>query len=166
MPKAFEEMFKSLAHGDPILSILSLAIIAPIAEELFFRGWMLRGFFANYSAKKSIWMTALIFGLFHLNPWQFLVAMPIGLLLGWLVLRTDSMAPCMIGHCVFNFTGVKLLLPLAALFGHSEESINAMTHLPWDMVAFGALLFGVGMVLLLRALPSPNDTTAPVPVNA
>ncbi len=152
MPKSFEIMFKGLADGDPVLTFLVICVIAPIAEELFFRGWMLRGFMANYSAKKAIWLSALMFALFHLNPWQAVVALPLGLLFGWLLWRTGSLAPGIIGHFVVNFTNTKLMLPVSALFGHNAETIKEATHLPWDVVSAGAALSVIGIGWLWHEL--------------
>jgi membrane protease YdiL (CAAX protease family) len=158
MPKSFESFFKGLADGDPVLTLVVISVIAPIAEELFFRGWMLRGFMANYSAKKAIWLSALMFALFHLNPWQAVVALPLGLLFGWLVLRTGSLAPGIIGHFVVNFTNTKLMLPACALFGHNAEAIKEATHLPWDVVSAGAMLSVVGIGWLWRELRLSKPT--------
>jgi len=145
MPKLLEDMFRSFMDGPPWLVFLSLSILTPIAEELFFRGRMLRGFMANYSVKKSIWLTAIIFALFHLNPWQFFVALPLGLLFAWFVRHTGSLAPGIIGHFVVNVTSTVLLLPVAHLFGYSAETMGKLTHLPWEMVVMGAVLSLIGI---------------------
>lgn len=163
LPKFMEDIFRSLSEGDPLISFVAMCLIAPLAEELFFRGWMLRGFLANYSARKSIWLTAVIFALFHLNPWQALVALPLGLLFGWFVVRTGSLAPGIIGHFVVNFTNTNLMLPLGAALGHSAESLKEATHLPWDMVGIGALICVLGLGWLWRELPSEDPFKRIIP---
>jgi membrane protease YdiL (CAAX protease family) len=160
MPEFFMKVFKGLAAGDPVLLFMTMVVMAPVFEELFFRGWMLRGFLANYSVKKSLWLSALIFALFHLNPWQGLVAFPLGLLFGWWLLRTGSLLPGMIGHFVVNLTNVYLVLPVCVWLGHEAEAIKEATHLPWDVVGFGAVLGAVGLWLVWRDLRSVDQSAA------
>jgi membrane protease YdiL (CAAX protease family) len=152
MPEFFVKLFKGLAAGDPVLLFMTMVVMAPVFEELFFRGWMLRGFLANYSVKKSLWLSALIFALFHLNPWQGLVALPLGLLFGWWLLRTGSLLPGMIGHFEVNLTNVYLMLPVCGFLGHQAEAIKVATHLPWDVVGLGALLAVSGLWWVWREL--------------
>jgi membrane protease YdiL (CAAX protease family) len=159
MPESFRDSFEGLQRGSPLMYFLAVVVIAPIAEELFFRGWMLRGFLANYSPAKSIWLTAVIFALFHLNPWQGAVALPLGLLFGWLVLRTGSLAPGIIGHFIVNFTTSYLLMPFALLLGHTTEEWSKATELPSDVVLAGAAIFVIGLFLLKMGLVSARRSS-------
>lgn len=158
MPEAIRRAFMGLKGGNALIFFICISLIAPLAEELFFRGWMLRGFLANYSAAKSIWLTAVIFALFHLNPWQAAVALPLGLLFGWLVLRTGSLAPGMIGHFMVNSSTNYLLMPFAMLLGHDAEHLKHQDHMPWDLLAAGAVLSAVGLVWMWRVLKSGPST--------
>lgn len=152
MSEPIRETFQSLSDGNAAMYLVAITLIAPIAEELFFRGWMLRGFLANYSAAKSIWLTAIIFALFHLNPWQAVVALPLGLLFGWLVLRTGSLAPGIIGHFVVNFSASYLLTPFAMLLGHSEEQLQQQDQLPGDVVLAGVMLSVAGLAWVAKSV--------------
>lgn len=152
MPDAIKQAFLGLMQGNAVIFFVSITLIAPVAEELFFRGWMLRGFLANYSAAKSIWLTAVIFALFHLNPWQAVVALPLGLLFGWLVLRTGSLAPGIIGHFTVNFSTNYLLIPFAMLLGHGADEMQQEDHMPGDLVAVGVVLSLVGLAWMWREL--------------
>lgn len=70
-----------------VYSFISMVIAAPILEELIFRGIILKGLLKNYSPLKSILISSLLFGLIHLNPWQFIgasisvVVYPVGFIL-------------------------------------------------------------------------------------
>ncbi|MES2595140.1 MAG: type II CAAX endopeptidase family protein [Verrucomicrobiota bacterium] len=156
MPAFFESAFRDMMTGPPALNVLCLVILAPLAEELFFRGWMLRGFAAHYSKNKAIWFTAIIFGLFHLNPWQFVVAVPIGVIFASLTLKTGSLLPGLVGHFIVNLTGSQLLKPLAGLLGHGDQELEDATHLPWDMVGLGAVFAVAGFAWMQREMRRPT----------
>jgi membrane protease YdiL (CAAX protease family) len=135
-----------------LISLLTLVVLAPLCEELFFRGWMLRGLLKRYSPAKSIGFTALLFAVFHLNPWQAIVALPLGLLFGWLAWRTGSLLPGLAGHFVVNFTGSQLMMPLGGLLGYSKKHLEDATHLPWAMVGMGAALAISGLIWMTASM--------------
>lgn len=151
MPPAVRQAFESMTQGNPYILFAAVAVAAPITEELFFRGWMLRGFLDNYSRRKAIWLTAIMFAAFHLNPWQGAACLPLGLALGWLVVRTGSIAPGIFVHFVVNFTAIYLLAPVAVLMGHDVEELKKATSIPWDVLAVGAVICVGGMVWVWKA---------------
>lgn len=64
--------------------IFSAVLLAPVLEEIVFRGIMLDGFPKRYSPTKATLWSALFFGLIHLNPVQSVGAFMLGISLGWL----------------------------------------------------------------------------------
>lgn len=84
-------------------SILTLAVVAPITEELLFRGVFLRAFLKRHSATKAIVVTSLMFALIHLNPWQAIPAFILGLAFAAMDIRTGSILPSVISHAIYNF---------------------------------------------------------------
>ena len=104
-PAWFWEMFDKIFEGDFGWwgAFMKVAIIAPIVEELIFRGLILKGFRRNYNSFTAVFMSALLFALFHLNPWQFPATFVLGLLLGWIVIRTNSIVLAILGHSINNF---------------------------------------------------------------
>ena len=82
---------------------LALGILAPVAEELVFRGAILRSLM-NYFNHRLPWIpivaSALLFGAVHGNMAQFANAFTMGLLLGWLYYRTHSIVPGVVLHDV------------------------------------------------------------------
>ncbi|MDP4183796.1 MAG: type II CAAX endopeptidase family protein [Bacteroidota bacterium] len=104
-PGWFWEMFGKAVDpkGNIWTSLLKVVIIAPIVEESIFRGIIMHGFMRNYSNVKAIVISALMFALFHLNPWQFPSTFVLGLFLGWLMVATRSLLVCILGHAINNF---------------------------------------------------------------
>lgn len=103
-PAWFMELFSRLFDSDLGVwgGILRIVIIAPIVEELIFRGVIMSGFSRIYHPVWAIFFSALLFALFHLNPWQFAAAFALGLILGWIRIRTGSVLACIAGHAIHN----------------------------------------------------------------
>lgn len=82
----------------------AVCLLAPVAEELVFRGAILRALLIWKPERHwgMIAISALLFALIHLNPAQMPHAFVIGLLLGWLYYRTDSIVPGVIFHWANN----------------------------------------------------------------
>jgi hypothetical protein len=160
IPEHFENLFRSLASEDSLwVSLLALVVLAPLCEELFFRGWMLRGLLKRYSPAQSIGFTAILFAIFHLNPWQAIVALPLGLLFGWLAWRTGSLLPGIVGHFIVNFTGSRLLVPVGNLLGYSKKNLEDALHIPWVMVGLGGVLAIAGLLWMTASLRSRSDSS-------
>lgn len=83
-------------------ALLSVALVAPVFEELLFRGIILDGFLKRYRPTVAIFWSALIFGVAHLDPVQGTAAFFVGLLLGWLFWKTGSLFLCMLMHILNN----------------------------------------------------------------
>jgi len=100
MPQWLADLFMNLlGHWS---SIILLVIVAPLTEELLFRGLILRGFLSRYTVGKAVLASAILFGLLHLNPWQFLGAVILGVLFAWWFVQTGSLLPCLFGHALHN----------------------------------------------------------------
>ena len=104
MPEMFKEMFREMAEQmNNGYGLLAVAVMAPFFEEFIFRGVMLDGLLKRKSTWAAILISAALFGLVHLNPWQFVAAMVIGTFAGWVYARTRSLIYCMIIHFTNNF---------------------------------------------------------------
>lgn len=81
----------------------AVGLLAPVCEELVFRGAILR-VLLQWTPRHwlAIAVSALLFSLVHANPAQMPHAFLIGLLLGWLYYRTDSVVPGVVYHWVNN----------------------------------------------------------------
>lgn len=143
-PAWFMELFSRLFDSDLGVwgGILRIVIIAPIVEELIFRGVIMAGFSRIYHPVFAILFSALLFALFHLNPWQFPAAFALGLILGWIRIRTGSVLACITGHAIHNglvFLSVFYYTDLKELsFMQSGVSINYGIH--FALLAIGITL--------------------------
>ena len=113
---------------------LAIGILAPLAEEAVFRGAVLRVLLRLFDKKLhwiAIAISAILFGLVHGNVQQFVHATLIGLILGWMYYRTDSILPGVLFHWVNNSAAyvISNLIPnaeqarLIDIFGGEQRSV-------------------------------------------
>lgn len=103
MPDTTTQLFESVMR-EP-MGYLAIGILGPVAEEMVFRGAVLRSLLKLFPAKAHWWpilISAVLFGAVHMNMAQFVHALPIGLLLGWMYYRTGSIIPGLLFHWVNN----------------------------------------------------------------
>jgi uncharacterized protein len=115
-PAWFWELFGKIFDNDFGFwgAFVKVAIIAPVVEELIFRGVVMHGLMRNYSKTTAVLFSGLLFALFHLNPWQFPATFVLGLLLGWLMIGTKNIGLAILGHSLNN------LLVLLSVTYHKE----------------------------------------------
>lgn len=89
-----------------------IVILQPFAEEIVFRGAILRTLLRWKPERRWLMITlsALLFALAHMNPMQFIHPFLIGLLLGWMYERTGSIIPGVAYHWINNAAAVVLSL--------------------------------------------------------
>lgn len=101
LPNIVEEEFDMILKDR--WGYFAVGLLAPICEELVFRGAVLRALLQWTSHHWSaIAISAVLFALVHFNPAQMPHAFLVGLLLGWLYYRTDSIVPGIVYHWVNN----------------------------------------------------------------
>ena len=96
-----EAGFEQMLNGS-FAMVTIVCILAPILEEMLFRGIVLRGFLEHYPRRQAILWSAVMFGAAHLNIYQFVTGLVAGCLLGWLYERTRSLIPGIALHAAFN----------------------------------------------------------------
>jgi membrane protease YdiL (CAAX protease family) len=163
--QAFSQLHDLASH--PISGPLALVVIAPLTEELIFRGLILRGLLARTNPRRAIVISALLFALIHVNPWQFPTAFVAGLVLGWAYFRTGSLTLCMAGHALHN--SIWLLgtgLPFVIRGFNSTPPAGTVDFQPWWFDLTGVVLILVGTAWFLRCAPPLAKPTEPPPIPA
>lgn len=162
MPEAMTSVLSSLVgkQGNLLWSALAVAVVAPLAEESLFRGLVLNGLLRRYSPRKSIVASALLFGAFHLNPWQFVGGTFAGLLFGWWFVRTRSLIPSIMGHAVYNVLPLVLMGILHVKVPGYTASMGGAASQPVWFTAAGLVLAGAGVVMLVRVFTNAAVTSA------
>lgn len=137
-------------------SVLAICIVVPAAEEMVFRAGVLRKLLeAGFGKWLAIVTTAVAFGVFHGNPLQAIPAVLMGIALGWLYTKTNSLVLCLLAHIANNSLACAELL-----FPQFDAYTKSITILP--SITFGICFSYFGIRFLTGALKKvePEDSTA------
>lgn len=137
IPKRYEDVFKDVSTLSAF-SIILAVIVAPVCEEIIFRGIILEGFLKRFHAPAAIVLSSFLFGLMHLNIWQGVSAFTGGLLLGWIYHRSRSLLPCILLHALNNLLSVWL----ASRGGDINTSLQDMIGNPWYAILLSSSVTG------------------------
>jgi uncharacterized protein len=151
MPESIKEIFLEFARRNGIYSFIAIVIAAPILEELIFRGIILNGLLKKYSPLKSILISSILFGVIHLNPWQFIGAFVIGVFSGWVYYKTRKLTLSILIHFANN------LFAFASMYFMDAETMmnSSLTQIyggSFNLIAItsGAIIVALVCLYLLR----------------
>ena len=143
----------------PLLIAVCFSIVPAFCEEWFFRGMLLRALAKEWKPTRAIVTTAILFGVFHIlsssavSLDRFLPTMLIGLLLGYLAWKSNSLWPGVVLHSLHNATVVFL--------GYYQEKLSELSWFPnesenipvlWGVVA--AVLVAIGLLIAWKSKPA------------
>ncbi len=151
----FQEITKILVHADSpaelFAVILVVAIVPAIVEELLFRGLIQKVFERLMSPIVSAILAGTIFGLYHLNPFEIVPLIGLGVFFGLLRYRSQSLLLPMFAHFLNNLMAV-----LALYYGLDDERLLSaaqtaidMPGMLFELIGF-AVLFFLSFVAYLR----------------
>lgn len=120
-----------------LTDVVSSVIAAPIAEELFFRGVVLKQT-SRVSARFGIVFSAVMFGLMHGNPYQFVMATMIGLFFGYITVKTDSLIPSIVCHIAING-----LMSVSDVIGAFSEELADLSYYSIDVIEVILAIIGI-----------------------
>ena len=141
LPDLMQDTFLGMSRN--VFGIISITIMAPLVEELLFRG-AIQGYMLRKGMKplNTILIASAIFGIVHMNPIQIPFAFAIGLIFGWLYYRTGSVVPGIIGHFINNSIAC---LQMATL---TEEEFNTKT-IEWLGAGPTYALFAISLAVMI-----------------
>ena len=140
LPDLMEQSFDAMQSG--WVGILAITLVGPILEELMFRGAITKVLLQRYSPRTAIIFSALIFGVFHLNPVQVVGASIVGLLLAWLYWRTGSLMPGILIHIFNNSLSVYLALHFPEV-DYVQDLMPTTYYVTLLLVAFALLCYSL-----------------------
>lgn len=152
------ELFAATDARSVLALFFTVVVVAPVTEELFFRGLIMRGVRSKHGAVIAWLSSSVLFGLSHPSAIATIVySMVAGLILGFVSFRTNSILSSLVMHAGVNFLPIALperLVPIAGFNMLSESG----AHLPWLLVLASSLVAALSLTLLMRFTASkPND---------
>ncbi len=141
----FERLMQRMTSDKATLILLAV-IMAPIFEEIIFRGIIQKGLI-NKGVKpwKAILSAAIVFGLVHGNPWQFVGAVLLGSVLGLVYYKTKSLLLPILLHAFNNLCSAMLIF-----YADTESFAETFKMSEWMILGIGIILFSVFCYLFLN----------------
>ncbi len=146
---ATEVMLSQMKMAPLWLLLVTMALVPAVFEELCFRGFLFGALRTKLADDRTVIASAVLFGLFHevLIPGRLLVSTLLGLILGWVRLRTRSILPCVALHATYN--GVLMTI------AHYSDQIRArwdvaeQAHLPpmWLAISAIGIILATAMIV-------------------
>ena len=97
-------LYKSMTFGWSIPFILFIALLPGFAEEIMMRGYMQRRLLKRWAPWLAILVSSILFAVMHVTPHAISFAFPIGVWLGYVAWKTDSIWPTIFCHALINGT--------------------------------------------------------------
>lgn len=130
-----------------MLTFISTAIVPPLVEEFACRGIIL-GALRKFGDGFAVFVSALIFGIMHGNFQQIPFAFLVGLVLGLVTVKTNSIWPAVVIHAINN--GVSVILDYVFVGVNSQfQNVIYTSYLIFS------LLLGLVAILLLKGRENP-----------
>jgi membrane protease YdiL (CAAX protease family) len=149
----FRRLHQALAPRNPVeavLSVLAIAILPALSEELVLRGVLLPALRGPFGSAGAVFGSSLVFALLH-DPVRLVFTFVVGLVLGLMRLRSGSLWPPILGHATLN-TLTFLVAPLV-------DDPTQTTYTPQPVLGVACLLVGAALVVpVLRALRRSVDS--------
>jgi len=144
-PDSFLQLEALLTPENPIsmfLLIITIVLLAPIGEELLFRGFLQKYLeIAWGDITKAILLSSLFFAAIHFNPYWLIQIYLLGVLLGYIAWQTQSVVSSIIFHVIINASSL-----LFTFLGESAESTLIWRgHINPIILLLGIYLFWIGL---------------------
>ena len=138
-------------------AILSVVVCAPILEEILFRGLIFESCRERFGSGVAVLVSALLFGLVHGVPVQIINAFVVGLIFGYIYLRTGSLLSVILLHVVNN--GIAYIS--LAFFGDAADTtlrdLIGPDWLYWTVYGLSTVVFAYAMVRLVLTLRNETE---------
>lgn len=148
LPDFMKQLFEQMKEY-PVSAFISVAIFAPLLEEILCRGIILRGLLAHYPPSKAILWSAAMFAIMHMNPWQAVPAFLMGIMMGWIYYRTRSIWAVIFIHFINN----SFSFIITAFFPGIAADATFSSILPGNLyylIFVASVIYTAGVIYLMN----------------
>lgn len=107
-----------IMNTDMLSTFLFVVILGPVMEEIVFRKILIDKT-VRYGERNAMFLSALMFGLFHMNLFQFFYAFGIGLIFAYIYIKSRKIGYSIAFHMIINFMGSVVAVQVAKNFGEN-----------------------------------------------
>ncbi len=141
----FSKLMEQMTNDKATLILLAV-IMAPVFEEIVFRGIIMKGLInKGLKPTTAIIISAVVFGLVHMNPWQFVGAVLLGSVLGLVYYKTKSLLLPILLHAFNN-----LVSSILIFYNKTESFAETFKVSEWLLLAVGVVLFTTFYILFTK----------------
>lgn len=153
----------TISSSSPLSNLIAVVLLAPIIEELLFRKLLIDRT-KQFGDVVAIVLSAVVFGLYHGNFYQFFYATGVGAVLAYLYCRTGRLRYSIAIHMFINFMG-SIAAPY--IFDHVLNGPNDPVRMALSVVYVGILLLcalaGAALLLSSRRSLQLSPGACPLP---
>lgn len=161
-PISFDELARRHRLINPttwsggVSTLLALVLVAPVTEELLFRGWLLHDLEQRYGRTPALLWSSALFGLVHIEASAVIYATLAGLVLGTVALRARSTLASIAMHAGVN--AMPLLLPTALVRIEGFNTLDQeVVHIsPW-LLAASLVAAAAALTVIWRSTEGEED---------
>ncbi|WP_350342770.1 type II CAAX endopeptidase family protein [Proteinivorax tanatarense] len=142
-----------------LISLLFIAVLPGICEEVLFRGFIMRSY-EKIGRTAAITISAILFGMFHFNLLNLLGPMVLGGVIGYIVIATNSLVAGMYAHALNNTIALTLMHVIPSEAAEYDQVVNQeLMLIALYILAIVAIICGAISFLILRLLAknTPNN---------
>lgn len=129
---------KDMDGAISILSLMSLGavFIGPVIEELIFRGIILNGLKVKYGNNLALLLSSVLFAIIHVQPAQIITAFFMGLVFGYIFIKTNNLGLVILLHSIANLTSI-LIGEFLTIYTSSDNLKSYMIYGEWTFLIIG-----------------------------
>lgn len=146
---AITEMSTELLSLPFVVVVLIVGVFGPFCEEFIFRGIIYSGYRKTGRIFLSAFLSALLFGLMHMNFNQFCYAFVLGFIFAMLIEATGNLWPAVIGHVIVNTHNVVMLYGAKKLYSVPGMDMEALIA---EEITLDMKLYMLGVYLILSVI--------------
>ena len=150
LPRFLMAQYTSVSDGlrtgtDQMLALFSTILLAPLAEELIFRGYMLNRLMGWFTPERAVLISSVLFALCHVSIIWMLYALLMGVMLARVALKEDNIIYSMVLHVGFNLN----VLPVW-IINNNPVLRSALFGSNWLIALYGAVAAAAAIWLYRR----------------
>ncbi len=146
-----QESGAAFVGTDLWLAVFSALILAPVLEEIIFRGYMLNRLLEGFEEKSTLILSGILFGLCHTSPLWVMYASCIGVFLSYIAIKEDNILYSAGLHMGFNFLSVPTLFLMRNPLQYQQIFGNTLVTFCYGMIG-GMLSYYLWKLYLKREM--------------